>query len=295
MLYDRTYMRDPSPPSSRPMVFWLIGTLVAAFVLQQIPAIWFNSSIARDFGTLSSHGIKSGFVWTLLTYGLLHGNLFHLLGNCLMLFFLGRQLESDIGSKRLLHLALYGTLGGAIGWLAVNILREDASMLGASAAAMSMLTVFACMHPRQNITLLLFFIIPVTLQPIWLLWIFGGIDVLGLLFSEIPGGRYATEIAHSAHLGGIAAGWLYYKLVVSRGSERPLWGQTQEVEAPGWFKKAKSTGLTKARYKVDVQTTDDLRAEVDRILDKINSEGFGALTPDEKARLDEARDLLSRR
>jgi hypothetical protein len=37
-----------------------------------------------------------------------------------------------------------------------------------------------------------------------------------------------------------------------------------------------------------------LRAEVDRILDKINSEGFGALTAEEKRLLDEARDLLSR-
>ena len=39
----------------------------------------------------------------------------------------------------------------------------------------------------------------------------------------------------------------------------------------------------------------DLKVEVDRILDKINSEGFGALTPDEKRLLDSAKDLLSRR
>jgi hypothetical protein len=46
---------------------------------------------------------------------------------------------------------------------------------------------------------------------------------------------------------------------------------------------------------VNITNRDHLRAEVDRILDKINSEGFGALTEDEKRRLDEARDLLSRR
>ena len=39
---------------------------------------------------------------------------------------------------------------------------------------------------------------------------------------------------------------------------------------------------------------EDIRAQVDRILDKINSQGFGALTPDEKRLLDEAKDLLSR-
>mgnify|MGYP006139679347 CR=1 FL=1 len=36
------------------------------------------------------------------------------------------------------------------------------------------------------------------------------------------------------------------------------------------------------------------RTEVDRILDKINSQGFASLTPDEKRVLDDAKDLLSR-
>jgi hypothetical protein len=38
-----------------------------------------------------------------------------------------------------------------------------------------------------------------------------------------------------------------------------------------------------------------LRAEVDRILDKINSQGFGSLSADEKRVLDEAKDLIGRR
>ena len=46
---------------------------------------------------------------------------------------------------------------------------------------------------------------------------------------------------------------------------------------------------------MNITNRDDLRAEVDRILDKINSQGFGALTDEEKRVLDEARDLLSRR
>jgi hypothetical protein len=50
-----------------------------------------------------------------------------------------------------------------------------------------------------------------------------------------------------------------------------------------------------AGYKVNISAPADLRLEVDRILDKINSEGFGALTDDEKRLLDEAKDLLSRR
>ncbi len=48
-------------------------------------------------------------------------------------------------------------------------------------------------------------------------------------------------------------------------------------------------------YKVNVTSREDLRIEVDRILDKINSEGFGALTAQEKRLLDDAREALGRR
>jgi hypothetical protein len=56
----------------------------------------------------------------------------------------------------------------------------------------------------------------------------------------------------------------------------------------------KKTGATPPPYHVNLTDRDHLRAEVDRILDKINSKGFGALTSEEKKTLDEARDLLSR-
>ncbi|MEI7438422.1 MAG: DUF6576 domain-containing protein, partial [Thermoleophilia bacterium] len=45
-------------------------------------------------------------------------------------------------------------------------------------------------------------------------------------------------------------------------------------------------------FQVNLGRKEELRVEVDRILDKINSQGFGALTAEEKRRLDEAKDLL---
>jgi len=61
------------------------------------------------------------------------------------------------------------------------------------------------------------------------------------------------------------------------------------------MKRPARTPLPAAPEPVNVGSREHLRAEVDRILDKINSQGFGALTADEKRILDEARDLLSRR
>lgn len=64
------------------------------------------------------------------------------------------------------------------------------------------------------------------------------------------------------------------------------------IELPRWLRRRKKTA---AHFTVNLTNRDDLRAEVDRILDKINSEGFGALTDEEKRLLDEARDVLSHR
>jgi hypothetical protein len=45
---------------------------------------------------------------------------------------------------------------------------------------------------------------------------------------------------------------------------------------------------------VNLTEREHLKLEVDRILDKINSKGFGSLTPEERKTLDEARDMLSK-
>ena len=61
------------------------------------------------------------------------------------------------------------------------------------------------------------------------------------------------------------------------------------------MRKTAKVAPTPTPVQVEVPTREELRAEVDRILDKINSDGFGALTADEKQLLDDARDVLSRR
>jgi hypothetical protein len=89
------------------------------------------------------------------------------------------------------------------------------------------------------------------------------------------------------------AGWVYYRFI-----HRARWLRSEdhgvEIEPPKWMQKAPKAPLANAPQ-LDLTRREDLRAEVDRILDKINSDGFGALTADEKRLLDEARDLLSRR
>src|SRR5690606_22086062 len=113
---------------------------------------------------------------------------------------------------------------------------------------------------------------PITLKPKVLAWILVGVDMLGFLFSELPGGSFDTGIAHSAHLGGMLTGWIYYRYFhANAGLDRP---SGPIFELPKWLRKSEPPTSTTPRSRAQAQAEANLRAEVDRILDKINSKGF---------------------
>ncbi len=303
MLYDRPYMRDADPQrNSLPVFGWVIGTIVAFFVLQELSIKLFRSTFFFDFAALEISALKHGRVWTLLTYSLLHANFLHILCNSLGIFFVGRILEPILGPRHLLWLLGLSILGGSLLWTAVNF-NQNAPLVGISAGVMGWFTLFCLLFWDRPINLLLFFIIPITIKPRWLFYIFGGIELFGMIFGEILRRNTlygeSSGVAHSAHIGGIVAGLLYYHLIL-RTRDTPH-ATKPEIEKPGWFKRTNKSSTPQNAYKVNVSTPPppstpaDLRAEVDRILDKINSHGFASLTDNEKRTLDEARDLISRR
>ena len=297
MLSDRSYMRDSYSRPTTSVLTWLICAIVAGFVLQNVFYWWIGPGAGAAFDRaleLTIPGVKSGQVWTLVTYSMLHSmtNFLHVIGNLLALFFLGRELLPLLGSRRFLWLFFGGVIGGALLWVATNW-NYGGAVVGASAGVLAFLVVYASIQPNQPITFLLFFILPVTLKPKWIVFALLAMDGLGYLFYEMMGRPSPFGYAHSAHLGGMAAGWLFFRFVYRREWQEP--DRVSTIELPRWFRRAKAAPTAPA-YRVNVTppSREDLRAEVDRILDKINSQGFGALTPEEKRRLDEAKNLLSR-
>lgn len=280
------------------MVTTLIVITVAVFVMQQILNVFFpgaggseNRFMANWFA-LSGYNFQELKVWTLLSYGFLHSTagFFHIFGNMLGLFFIGRIVEPLIGRERFLALYLAGTFIGGLVYLTLHF-SGYGPVVGASAAVMAILTLFCLLYPERPITLLIFFIIPVTVKPKWVFWGSLVVSVGGILFYELPG---HSHVAHSAHLGGMFAGILYFRYVHNRSthffsstSTRPT------IEQPAWFKRRKKTEAH-ISYKVNRSSRDELQKEVDRILDKINNSGFGSLSDGEKQTLDQAKDILSR-
>ena len=290
-------MRNDDGRQNTSALTWVICAIVVGFIIQNIALRWFsNPAVGETFTrcmALSPHALSQGFIWTLLTYGLLHdpNQFFHIVGNLLALYFLGRELLPYLGARRFVGICLGSTALGGLAWLGCNWIHGG-ELIGASAAVCGLLVVFACINPNQPITLLLFFFLPVSIKPKYLALGLLAFDLFGLLFLELPG-KASLNIAHSAHLGGMLAGWLYFTVIHHRKIKTP--DHSVGIELPNWFRKAKKNTAPAPVYQVNLNSRETLRVEVDRILDKINSEGFAALTPEEKHLLDNAKDLLSRR
>lgn len=298
MLSDRSYMRDATPGGRTSVLTWILCGTAAVFILQNVVhRLLMMNGLLEAFAGLSIGALRAGHVWTLVTYGFLfpYANILEVLVVGLTVYFLGRDILPVLGSRRFVGFYLGSLALGALFWAAVNWhnggLAAGGVLMGAEPAVTGMLALFALLYPNRDITILFLFI-PVTVKPKYIALALLAIDLFLCAFYEVLGAAAPISVAPSAQLGGMAAGWLYFELVQQRG-----WGRSRRpaVELPRWMKRTGAAAEAPAAFHVNLGSREHLKAEVDRILDKINSQGFGALTPDEKRLLDEARDLLSRR
>ncbi len=296
MLYDRPYMRQQEEPRRElPVLKWIIIANITVFILQCILERWTSSRAPYhtflNYFALTGDGFRAGYLWTPLTYSFLHSTqmLFHILGNLLGIFLFGRILQPVIGPRRLLALYVTSAVIGGLFWLAFNF--NGGLVMGASAAALGFLTVYCLLYPNNRVQFLLFFIVPVTILPKYILWFSLIINLFGFLFYEISPQGAGTGVAYSAHLGGILCGWLFIKYVHNR---EPIFNRrATSVELPRWVKKKRKSPPGSNKFTINISNRNQLKSEVDRILDKINSKGFGSLTEEEKRILDKAKDILS--
>lgn len=152
--------------------------------------------------------------WQLLTYGFLHGSVWHLFVNMFALYMFGGQLEQLWGPKRYLNLYLVSIIvAGAAQLLVAGVLaREPYPTIGASGGVFGLLLAYAMYFPRRIIVLL----IPPIPMPAWLF-----VTLYGVL--ELYLGVTGTEagVAHFAHLGGMAGAWLMIQHWRGRPPFRP--------------------------------------------------------------------------
>ena len=250
---------------------------VAVFLIQLLcGALHFRQF--EEWLALSGTGVMRGFLWQPLTYLFLHGGLWHLLINLLVLWFFGREVEFFIGPRAFCRLYLWGGLAGAALWLAFH-LHSPVPVIGASGAVLACVVAFATLFPEREVTFLLFFIVPFTLKAKYLALIAIALDIAPLLSGT------ETNIAHLAHLGGAALGYLYIKGLGYGATPRWL----------AWCQQLRQLARPRRQAPPRPQSVADyIQQEIDPILDKISREGMQSLTRRERKILESARDLMDK-
>jgi membrane associated rhomboid family serine protease len=189
------------PPSTQALI--IVNVL---FYLLQLVT---GDALILSFGLWPAHsGFAGPFegaphfqLWQLVTYAFLHGNMTHLFFNMLALFMFGSDIERVWGSRRYLAYYFVCVVSAALAQLLVARIAGGAPYptIGASGGVFGLLLAFGMMFPQRRVMLLF----PPIPMPAWLLvMLYGALELLlGITGTQ-------AGVAHFAHLGGMAGGFL---------------------------------------------------------------------------------------
>lgn len=143
-------------------------------------------------------GFGQFWPWQLVSYAFLHGGFSHLLFNMFALWMFGVQVENTWGSHRFSVFFFVCVIGAALAQLVVATMGGGwYPTIGASGGVFGILLAFGMMYPDQPIYL--YFLFPVKAK--YFVIGYGLIE----LFAGVTG---SSTVAHFAHLGGMAGGFL---------------------------------------------------------------------------------------
>ena len=139
-----------------------------------------------------------GYLWQLVTYLFLHGDLGHILVNMFMLWMFGAEMERIWGTRRFLK---YYFLTGVGAGIVTCLFSPQSLTIGASGAVFGVMLAYGLTFPNRQI--LFWFVFPMKAKHFVLLM--GGIELLA------SASWVSDGIGHFAHLGGMLFGYIYLK------------------------------------------------------------------------------------
>jgi membrane associated rhomboid family serine protease len=178
----------------------IIVANIAVYVLQVFARFLGTPFFEIYFGLIPANVTHGFMIWQFATYMFLHGGVFHILFNMLMLYMFGNDLERQWGSRRFVRYYFVTGIGAGICSWAVGM-NSTSITIGASGAIYALLLAYGLTYPNRIVYFS--FLFPIRVK--WMVLIMGGIAFLSSI------GGSSDGIAHVAHLGGMLAGYLYLK------------------------------------------------------------------------------------
>ena len=204
-------------------------------------------------------------IWTIITYGFIHNDIYHIFWNMFILYFASEYFLNFFDEKKYIKTYFYGILfGGLFFVLSYNLFpvfeTDITTLIGSSAAVYSVLIFICTYFPNNKVNLILF---NIELKYIGVIYILLSLVQIPV---ENPGGNIA-------HLGGALWGYLY---------AMSIYNNSFNINLKGIINKLKLNNLNKSEN----------QKMIDAILDKISESGYESLTKKEKELLFKSKDQL---
>lgn len=215
--------RHPDFSMMPPVIGFLLMTNVALFLLMP----WLGEWLVQHFGlwpvgtpaTIQQDGtwvrVPDFQLWQLVTYGFLHGGPVHLFVNMFAVWMLGVQIENAWGSRTFATYFLACVIGAGLIQLLVTAHAAGDMVyptIGASGGVFGVLLAFGMMFPNQPLFLIF---LPIPIKAKYFVIAYGALE----LYLGISGTM--AGVAHFAHLGGMAFGFLLIQYWRGRLPLRP--------------------------------------------------------------------------
>ena len=215
--------------------------------------------------------------WSLITYGFFHADLWHLIGNMIILYFSGRVVLDLFGKDKFIKIFIIGLLCGSFTYLiSYNVFPVfqglKPPMIGASAGAIAVFVFLASHMPNYTFRLIIF--------DVKIFYIALFIIIMDLI--QIP---VSNAGGHLAHLGGAAWGF-YYNNQLKKGNDPGNKIIDFLNYLKGFFKKKSKIRKVYRRDDFKKPSKEEVdQKKIDLILDKISKSGYDSLTKGEKETL----------
>src|SRR5205085_2958307 len=213
----------------------------------------------------------------------------HLAFDMFTLWMVGQRLEQEWCTRTFVQFYLWCGLGGAVAHL---LLAQHSAVIGASGAISGVLVAYALRWPDEEVYL--FGVIPMKSR-----WLVAAMLAMNIIFALSPSSR----IDWTAHVGGMAFGWIFLKLYSMGGLNRVRgWvsaAPDESEDMPRAVPRNRSPMRDRARGVDEVvtrsnaavlreskplqhvpreETPKEYAAKVNRVLDKISQQGMPSLT-----------------
>jgi membrane associated rhomboid family serine protease len=243
----------------------LIAINVSGFVFQ-----FFLDAVQPGFVpaylALSKSGVLDAHSWQFITSPLLYSDLWHFLGNLLVLYVLGRDVESILGPRHFLYLFFSGAIGGELGHL--FLMPSRTVLYGASGGVAALVIAYATILPELDLVAWRFQVLTIRLKAkhfACALALFSGVM---LVFD-----RHGA-VMHSAIPGGLVAGWLYANLL--------------GFGHASWLRRLMRRRREAAERVERMSAAEFIEAKIDPLLEKISRNGIQSLSRGERRLLSKA-------